>query len=394
MGTLQSFRAERGRLIAGRHSLDLFILSLPENIYYFSGYHPIMMNTLYSAEGYLIYDPYSGKKALVVSPSDIPTILEQGYDGEIYPFGAFRFYNPMTDGLGKALQSKIETCYPSVIEALWAAVRDMAPHAGRVLFDESRMPVGTWRALTEKLPGVEAVDGAAILREAKMVKHPDEIANLKIAAQAAEDALMSTISYIRPGVSEYDIETHYIREVGQRRCDPYFFVATANERAAFSDTVNRPAEVIRDGSMIRFDFGCIYRKLYRSDLARTVVVGGNPKAEAYYNAVLEGETRAIEAIKPGVLAEEIFHIAVDTVRKSGIPHYERHHCGHGIGLATYDLPSIAPGSRIPLEEGMVLCIETPYYEIGWGGVQVEDTIVVTKNGAEYLTRTPRTLIKI
>lgn len=61
-------------------------------------------------------------------------------------------------------------------------------------------------------------------------------------------------------------------------------------------------------------------------------------------------------------------------------------------MATYDAPSIVPGSTVPLEEGMTLCIETPYYEIGWGGVQVEDTIVVRKDGAEYLTKSSRELI--
>ncbi|MCR4607831.1 MAG: Xaa-Pro peptidase family protein [Oscillospiraceae bacterium] len=393
MQSLQNFRAERGQAVAVRHELDAYILSLPENIEYFSGYFPFTMTTLYSAESYLVYDPYSKKKALIVSASDVPTIMEEGFDGSIFVVGSFQFYNPGQSEFADKLRDILRKRYSSVSEGIIAALNYLVPKAKRVLFDESRTPIGTWRNVAQALPDTTFVDGAMILREIKCIKHPDEIAGLKTAAHIAEDALMSAISYIRPGVSEYDIESDYIREVALRHSDPYFFVATADERAAFSDTFNRTTQIIHDGSMIRFDFGCIWQR-YRSDLARTVVVGENRKAEDYYAAVLEGQSRAIDAIKPGVTAGEIFDIAVTTVRKSGIPHYERHHCGHGIGLATYDLPSIAPGNNTQLEEGMVLCIETPYYEIGWGGVQVEDTIAVTKTGAEYLTRSPRTLIKV
>lgn len=393
MQTLQEFRAERGRTIAEKYNLDLYILSLPENIEYFSGFYPFTINMLYSAEGYLVYDPHTGKQAMVTAASDIPTLIEEDYKGGTYVVGAFKFYNPSTEGFADKIRNMTQKRFSCTAEAILAAMHDIAPDAKRVLFDESHTPIGTWRAVTEKHPEICFEEGAALLREVKYLKHLEEIQNLKIAANIAEDALMSTLSYIRPGISEYDIETHYLREVALRRCDPYFIVATANERAAFSDTVNRSTEIIRDGSMVRFDFGCIYKR-YRSDLARTVVVGNNPKAEAYYQAILQGQERAIEAIRPGVTAGEIFDIAVKETRKGGIPHYERHHVGHGIGLATYDLPSIAPGNNTCLEEGMVLCIETPYYEIGWGGVQVEDTVVITKNGAKYLTKTPRTLIKL
>ena len=204
---------------------------------------------------------------------------------------------------------------------------------------------------------------------------------------------ISVISEMHYGMSEYDIEMAYRQKVTARECDPYFCVATIGKRAAFSDTLNRKFSKIEEGSVIRFDFGCIHES-YRSDMSRTVVVGSNKKAEAYYAAILEGEERAVEAINPGVPVCEIFNIAVDTTRKAGIPHYQRHHVGHGIGNATYDMPSINANSKALLEENMVLCVETPYYEIGWGGVQVEDPVRVTSNGAEYLSKSSRKLIKL
>ena len=78
----------------------------------------------------------------------------------------------------------------------------------------------------------------------------------------------------------------------------------------------------------------------------------------------------------------MFEAAVETVRREGIPHYKRSHVGHGIGIDGYDLPDLAPRSDHVIEEGMVMCVETPYYELGWCGLQVEDTIVIRRDGPE------------
>ena len=87
----------------------------------------------------------------------------------------------------------------------------------------------------------------------------------------------------------------------------------------------------------------------------------------------------------------LFDVAVRATRAAGIPHYQRHHVGHGIGLEPYDPPTIAPGGDTVLEPGMVFCVETPYYEHGWGGVQVEDAVEITAAGARLLTRSSREL---
>ena len=87
----------------------------------------------------------------------------------------------------------------------------------------------------------------------------------------------------------------------------------------------------------------------------------------------------------------MFDRAVEVTRAAGIPHYDRHHCGHGIGIECYDLPSIAAQDTTVLKEGMVVNVETPYYELGFAGLQVEDTVVVTKDGVEYLSTYDRSL---
>ena len=143
--------------------------------------------------------------------------------------------------------------------------------------------------------------------------------------------------------------------------------------------------------MVRFDLGCVYQG-YRSDIARTAVLGKpGDKLARYYAAILTGEKAGMAAMKPGVSVSRIFEVAVKATRENGMPHYQRHHVGHGIGLEPYDPPTLNAATETPLEPGMVFCVETPYYEHGWGGVQVEDAVEVTAAGIRRLTRSSQDL---
>ena len=115
------------------------------------------------------------------------------------------------------------------------------------------------------------------------------------------------------------------------------------------------------------------------------------KQARYYAAILAGERAAIAAMKPGVPVNQLFETAVRATRENGLPHYHRHHVGHGIGLEPYDPPTINATTNTALEAGMVFCVETPYYEHGWGGVQVEDAVAIAAAGARMLTRSSREL---
>jgi Xaa-Pro aminopeptidase len=94
---------------------------------------------------------------------------------------------------------------------------------------------------------------------------------------------------------------------------------------------------------------------------------------------------------PGRPACDVFNGAVERVRELGIPHYRRHHVGHGIGVEYYDLPILNPRTEIPLETGMIFEVETPYYELGFGGAFIEDTVQVTDSGVKVLTELDREL---
>lgn len=391
---LRSYRLQRVRTICAQQNVDLIIASVPEHIEYLSGYYPEGTAMLFSTETPLVMDPSTGKCILITSASDLPTLMDMKFEGEVYPVGGFQYAIMEDDDFSNRLRESLAYRYPNNQAALTAAVKALKPDARRIAIDESRLCRASWDAIASACPSAECTVALPLLLEIQKIKHPIEVEMIRQSTHITEDAFEAICKRITIGTSEYDIWRMFNEEVAKRGADPYFCICTIDERAAFSDTFNRPNQKVQEGSVIRFDFGCILYRRYRSDIARTVVVGKNEKAQRLYEAILAGEKKAIEAIRPGVRACDIFHIAEDTVRASGIPHYKRHHCGHGIGLATYGWPSVVPADETPLEPGMTMCIETPYYEIGWGGVQVEDTIVVTESGAEYLTKSTQELTVI
>jgi Xaa-Pro aminopeptidase len=149
---------------------------------------------------------------------------------------------------------------------------------------------------------------------------------------------------------------------------------------------------LRPGELVRLDVGAV-REGYHADVTRTAVAGApDARQEMVFETVLGGLEAAIHAVRPGVTAGEVFAAAVDKTRAGGLPRYDRHHVGYGIGLDAREAPVLEAGSPAVLEPGMVLRLETPYYEHGWGGVQVKDTVLVTRSGPRVMNRSRRGLL--
>ena len=235
--------------------------------------------------------------------------------------------------------------------------------------------------------------GSEILKRCRSVKAPVEIERLRQASSVTENAITSALGQMQQGSTDIDLHREFLFSIVHRGARPYFEVIGVGTRTSLCNAEPNGSTLERN-SIIRFDVGCKYM-MYCSDIARNAVFGEvSCRIGRYYQAVLAGEQAGLEAIRPGVTAAELFQVMVDTVRDNGIPHYERHHCGHGIGLDGYETPLIAPNDTTVLEEGMVLCLETPYYELGLGGLQVEDMVLVTSDGCELLTQLDREILAV
>ncbi len=250
--------------------------------------------------------------------------------------------------------------------------------------DEMGFDPSVLARLRATLPQTDVKPAYAVFREIQAVKSPEEQEILRVASRCAAEAIGVTLGIAREGISQRELVETYRVYATRQGAQPTHSYLRCGPFSAFSEVLPC-AYTLKKGDLLSWDVGCIYQG-YHADLAGTAVVGNPSERQIrYYRAVLAGERAAIAAIQPGVRVADVFHVAVATVRENGIPNYQRNHCGHGIGTEGYGIPLVAPDSSLCFEPGMVVNIETPYYEIGFGGVAVEDTILVTDTGHEYVS---------
>ncbi len=398
--TLKEYRLGRLRAEAEKLGADMIIATLQANINYLtSGFVCVGQEVLQRSECAVGYILAEDRYVYIVGYADLPTVLEYaGNDAEVYfNGGAFCFERGSDEEFVTKIIDYKAKAFQRSADAWSAAVRNHLPEGAVIAVDESRVFPSLWREIGEKLSGYTVLNGTELFMQARMIKHPDEIAGIEASARCAEDSLMAALSCFAPGMTEYRIGEMYNEELAKRGAKPYFCTVTSDLRAAFSDTTNDNVRPIGQGDMIRFDFGCILNG-YCSDLGRFALVGeakkDAEKTAAYYNAIVAGLDAAIEIAKPGVRAGDLFDCAVEAVRKNGIAHYRRHHVGHGIGLECYDNPTINHSAETRLVENMTFNLETPYYELGWGGMMIEDTFVMEPGGVRMLDRTTRDIIRL
>lgn len=322
------------------------------------------------------------RTVVVGGASDGAAALEAGIAPDDYvPFGTFFFESAG----GAAPETHLSSRHATFAEAAAAAVAQ-AGLAGPVGHDAGAAD------LTALIAGAGAApsDATDWMYRLRAVKLPSEIELLRSAAGLAEQGIDAALAAAGHGATEIELASVVAATMAAGGGDPRFTVVTSGVRSALSDArpTHRP---LQRGDLLRFDVGCTFDG-YWSDVGRTAVVGEPSSLQQQrYRAILTGEQAQLDAARPGITAAELFRIAVSAVEEAGLRPYRRHHCGHAIGTEVYERPVVAPGHSTMLEPGMVFCLETPFYEIGWGGMMVEDTVVITEDGADALTRSERWL---
>src|SRR5690606_23377548 len=159
------------------------------------------------------------------------------------------------------------------------------------------------------------------------------------ANEITERALSDLLEAIEPGANERDLVNLYNSRVAAQGGIPGLTLVTAGRRSGHAHALTADYR-LQEGDVVKIDLGCSYRRDW-SDTARVEVVG-DPSDEVLkaYDAILAGEQAAVNAVRPGIRPSELYEIAVNTVRESGIPGYQRHHVGHGIGIELYDHPLV------------------------------------------------------
>jgi len=236
-----------------------------------------------------------------------------------------------------------------------------------------------------------------IVEQARMIKDASEIATLRDAANRLNEVMPAVLDSVRAGVTERRVAAvieSAMREAGYER--PAFDTIVASGPHSAMPHYRAGMRTLTAGDLVVLDFGGVLDG-YCSDLTRTVSIGPPAhEARRVYDAVRDAHAAAVAAAKPGVDASAVDAAARDVLRERGLAEAFGHGTGHGLGLDVHEEPRIGkPRADVPpvaLAAGMVFTIEPGAYLSGFGGVRIEDDVLVTDRGCELLTSVPRDLL--
>ncbi len=258
-------------------------------------------------------------------------------------------------------------------------------------FEDHNVSYAFFKKLLKRGIRPKAVTGS--VESLRLIKSDEELSFIKTAVKRAEAAFRRLQPSIKPGITERNLALkfeEFLKKEGCKRV-PFEVIVTSGSMSALPHA--KPSnKIINKGDLIVFDWGGECNG-YCSDMTRTVLLKGGDtakKKELYYT-VLEAQSRAIKAVRAGIKSSAVDKAARGYIKEQGYGENFGHGTGHGIGLAVHEKPSISWKSREMIGEGMVFTVEPGIYIPDFGGVRIEDMVVVTKNGAERLTGLSRRL---
>jgi len=330
------------------HKIDAFIISQPENLYYLSGCEGL--------EGYLLIT--EDQAIMVTDFRYIEQAQRQSPD-----YARFRISGKMREWLPKLLEDR---------------------HIKSLGFESGFITMAFFEQLSTILKDLPAwptlVPVNDLVENLRMVKDAEEISVIEKACHITDAVLAHIENILEPGLTEkqlaWEIEK-YMREHGSQTV-PFELIVAAGPNSALPHA--RPSDrVIQAGEPVVVDIGSRYN-FYGSDLTRTFCIGQpDDTFKKVYDVVLKAQLTAIDKIRPGMNGEEADSLARRIVSEAGFGESFGHGLGHGIGLVTHEKPRISVNSTDILAEGMVFTVEPGIYISGWGGVRIEDDIVI-ENG--------------
>lgn len=284
----------------------------------------------------------------------------------------------------------------SAAGSLWETLAIVVKREGlkKAGFESRSLTVAQWQQLTKNVP-IELVPVKSLVEKVREIKDQSEVVSLRKAAQIADEVFNEILNMLRPGLSEREIALEIdfkMRRAGAQRSSFETIVATGpNSAFPHAGAGDRRIQL---GDFIKMDFGAVYDG-YHSDMTRTVVLGSaSDRHKQVYNAVLEAQTAVLNGLMPGLTGAEVDALARNVFEAIGMAGNFGHNLGHGVGLEVHELPTLGQKNDKRLEAGMVFTVEPGLYFPGFGGVRIEDMVVLRENGFQTLTTATKQLIEL
>ena len=361
-----------------RYKLDALLVSSPANIRYLTGFT--------GSNGLLLLRP--GSAVLLTDPRyELQAAIEAAP------------HEPQATGHERRATSHEPRAAVTVRIArgsLFAAVAKWLRGEGirRLGLEKGHLSHETFLFLEDHVPsGLRLVPTAGLIEGLRMVKSPQEVEQIRLSVRLNSEAFARALRRARPGISELDLATeleYHMRKLGAEK--PAFDTIVACGARSAMPHASPSSKPLARNELLLIDMGAL-RDGYASDMTRMAFFGRpGRRVSQLYRSVLEAQEAARAAVREGVMAESVDRAARRVLKAHGLDRSFVHSCGHGLGLEIHEVPRLGRGNKTRLEAGMAVTLEPGVYLQGFGGIRIEDTVVVTRNGCEILTPTSKELL--
>jgi len=360
-------RLERLRGGFESHMVDALLISQPESRYYLSGYTGHDLPPRDSA-GYLLIS--ATQSFLLTDPRTTEQAVHEAVDFEVVTYGS-------------SAQG------PEAIASLLSKLG-----LTRVGFESIHLPYAIWQDISKHAASVELVPVAGLVDELRVIKDSEELASLQAAIDVLDRCLADVLRRLEPGMTERQVARMvemYLLEHADGASFPSIVASGPNASVPHAVPTDRR---IAEGEGIKIDIGARVDG-YCSDMTRTVCLGPprDTQLTEIHALVLEAQEHAERSLRPGMTGREADSLAREKISKAGYGDSFTHSLGHGIGLEVHEPPWLSQlRGNTQLHPGMVFSVEPGVYLPGWGGVRIEDLVVLEAQGARVLSRSPKNLV--
>jgi len=238
--------------------------------------------------------------------------------------------------------------------------------------------------------GVRYLAAADLVEQLRAVKDEEEVAKIRGAGKITAAVFAQVLEDLKPGVSESDLAAEIEYRMRKEGAEGVAFetIVASGPRAALPHA--RPSsKLLRENELVIFDLGAILDH-YVADMSRTVYLGKpSRRVRGLYHAVVEAQQQGVRSVSPGTRAGAIDAVVRRRLARRGLARFFTHSTGHGVGMEAHELPRLARREKARLQANQVVTVEPGVYVEGWGGIRVEDTILVGSDGAQVLTPAPK-----
>jgi len=384
---------ERARQVMQRAGVDAILAASPSNVFYVSDYYSTGMQMGCGTQGY-VFLPLDGEPALMAPLSEADLVAESGtWIRDIYWYGCLKVNASKNSEVSEITRRIIEATKAEAeqtpCDSLVIAVTGKGFAKKTIAVDSHGINPMRWENIRRNLPDAKIVDGSKLLEEIRAVKTIEEVEMIKKATEIAEKSMEDVLEIAQQGIMELDMSrmfSYSVAEDGGRVTKDHIGFG---ERSAYPNPIPTTLPLAK-GDLIRMSLGATWAH-YNGEVTRTAALGKvSPEVEKRLKIVIDAQEAAFDAAKPGNTIGDVY-VAAQKELERGVVKECSMSLGHCIGVDCTERPWIGPGDKTMLEEGMVLNVDMPFLDLGWGGIEMEDTVLVTKKGLRFLNNTERTL---